>query len=135
MRIPGVLSLAAVAVLVASVGVARADDGSGISLDRVGGVSRGGMVSLSGTYRCVEDGTVLVGASVAQGGRQYGIDGAVAECDGNPHRWRSVGRAAVRPGRARVRVTLVKLSPAGLVPLPRFLAVADDDVRLTRQGS
>ncbi len=117
-------------MLVASGGVARADGGDGVGLDRVGGISRGGVVTLSGTYRCVEGGTVLVGASVSQGGRQYAVDGAVAECDGTPHRWRSVGRAEVRPGRARVRVTLVRLTPAGLVPVPEFLAVAEDDVRL-----
>ncbi|GAA1917750.1 DUF6299 family protein [Streptantibioticus ferralitis] len=145
MRILPALSLAAAVAMVAAVGSvsAQADDGlpfNGVTVDQVGHLSRDGWVTLSGTYRCSPDGSadpVVIGASLAQGRRQYSIDSSPADCDGYPHRWQNASRpegADIRPGGVHAQAILVRLSFTGLIPLPHLLAGGERDILLERNG-
>ncbi|MFF4171565.1 DUF6299 family protein [Streptomyces sp. NPDC001744] len=105
-----------------------------LSVDAYGTVAADSTVTLSGTYRCLDDsaGPVFVASTLVQGDRSTGIGGTRAVCDGHLHTWtnRSVVKdPAYRPGAARVDATLLQLSGTGL-PLPRFLVVEKTDVEL-----
>ncbi|MGA4837843.1 DUF6299 family protein [Streptomyces sp. G45] len=136
MRFRLVLGAAASAVVLAAAAPAHAGPADGLSVHTTGTVASDGTVTLSGTYRCLDDGTsgpVFVGSTLTQGGRSAGIGGTRAVCDGQVRAWTNSGRVSVRdfaPGRAEVRAHLVKLSTAQGLPWPRFLAHDAEAVEL-----
>ncbi|MFC7923646.1 DUF6299 family protein [Streptomyces cinereoruber] len=106
----------------------------GLFVDAYGTVADDSTVTLSGTYRCLDDsaGPVFVSSTLVQGDRSTGIGGTRAVCDGHLHTWTNSSVAkdpAYVPGAARVEATLMQLSGTGL-PLPRFLATEKADVEL-----
>ncbi|MYS90565.1 MULTISPECIES: DUF6299 family protein [Streptomyces] len=109
-----------------------------VTVDSVGRIAADGTVTLSGTYRCQSSsGPVFVSSSVTQGvsTTSYGIGGTRAVCDGAKHRWVNTGRpvpGALVPGAARVEATVMELRTSTGLPLPRFHAVRDQAVTLTR---
>ncbi|MFF4058919.1 DUF6299 family protein [Streptomyces sp. NPDC001668] len=117
---------------------ANADPYETVTVDPVGRIAEDGTVTLSGTYRCTSGtGPVFVSSSV--GGRssslRYGIGGTRAVCDGVEHGWENTGKAtpgALEPGEAHVEATLMELSLQGGLPLPRFHAVGQRDITLTK---
>ncbi|MFJ5937243.1 DUF6299 family protein [Streptomyces sp. NPDC093071] len=107
---------------------------NGLFVDAYGTVADDATVTLSGTYRCLDDGAgpVFVSSTLVQGDRSTGIGGTRAVCDGHLHTWTNssvVKDPAYVPGAARVEATLLQLSGTGL-PLPRFLATEKADVTL-----
>ncbi|MEW1698762.1 MULTISPECIES: DUF6299 family protein [unclassified Streptomyces] len=107
-----------------------------ITVDGHGTLGADATVTLSGTYRCLDDGAgpVLVGSNLTQAGHSAGIGGTRAICDGRPHPWTNTGVVkdpAYRPGAARVRATLTQIAtgPDGL-PVPTIRAVQEAPVTL-----
>lgn len=115
-----------------------------VTVDPTGHIAEDGTVTLSGTYRCVgSNGPAFVSANVrksttnSSGGTTtviQGIGGTAAVCDGEKHRWEnsSVPSMEVEPGKVSVEATVTELSFHGILPLPRFHAVARHDVTLTK---
>ncbi|MEU7719483.1 DUF6299 family protein [Streptomyces tibetensis] len=107
-----------------------------VTVDAVGKIAADGTVTLSGTYRCAgSSGPVFVSSSVSQGASttRYGIGGTRAVCDGAEHRWVNTGRAtsgALVAGAAHVQAAVMELRSFGILPLPVFHAVKDQDVTL-----
>ncbi|MGW2613372.1 DUF6299 family protein [Streptomyces sp. NPDC001500] len=117
---------------------AHADPTESVTVDPVGRIAADGTVTLSGTYRCVAGtGPVFVSSSVGQSadGAKHGIGGTRAVCDGAVHTWQNTGKATpadLEPGAAHVEATLMELRPDTGLPLPRFHAVQQQDVTLTK---
>ncbi|MFF0595563.1 DUF6299 family protein [Streptomyces antibioticus] len=142
MQIRPALAAAASAALLLLTGAAPAvalgaDPAESVTVDATGRVAADGTVTLSGTYRCVA-GTdpVFVSSSVRQGSDdlRHGIGGTRAVCDGAEHIWQNTGRTSLttlKPGAAEVEVTVMELSTASGLPLPRFHATGQQDVTLT----
>ncbi|MFE5484866.1 DUF6299 family protein [Streptomyces sp. NPDC056527] len=132
------LALAVGTLLVAAcASVAHAGPGDELSVDGRGTVAADGTVTVSGTYRCVDDsaGPVFVSSTLVQGERSAGIGGTRAVCDGLERTWSNtavVKEPAYRAGSARVRATLMRLNAGGSLglPLPGFLATQESDVTL-----
>ncbi|MER5834026.1 DUF6299 family protein [Streptomyces sp. NPDC002130] len=109
-----------------------------VTVDAVGRIAADGTVTLSGTYRCAgSSGPVFVGSSVQQGvsTTRYGIGGTRAVCDGAEHRWVNSGRTgsgALAAGAAHVEATVLELRSFGIMPLPVFHAVKNQDVTLNK---
>ncbi|GGT12150.1 hypothetical protein GCM10010222_62760 [Streptomyces tanashiensis] len=130
------LVLAAAALLTAVVApLAHARGADGLTVDEYGTVADA-TVTVSGTYRCLDDseGPVFVSSTLKQGSRSTGIGGTRAVCDGHLHTWTNsavVKEPAYRPGAARVEATLLQLTAgeSGL-PLPGFRAAEQADVEL-----
>ncbi|MFF8806681.1 DUF6299 family protein [Streptomyces omiyaensis] len=108
-----------------------------LTVDPAGLLGADGTVTLSGTYRCLDDseGPVLVGSSLHQQDRSAGIGGTRAVCDGTLRAWTNtavVKDPAYQPGEAHVRATLMQLVPEGGLGLPRpgFRAVEEAPVTL-----
>ncbi|WP_314617187.1 DUF6299 family protein [Streptomyces stackebrandtii] len=126
----GILLAAAVAPL------AQAGEADGLSVHGYGTVTDDSTVTLSGTYRCVDDsaGPVFVSSTLVQGNRSAGIGGTRAVCDGETHEWVNtsvVKDPAYQPGAARVEATLVQLTAGEMgLPTPGFLATEKSDVEL-----
>ncbi|MFC9702814.1 DUF6299 family protein [Streptomyces sp. NPDC056943] len=126
----GILLAAAVAPL------AHAGEADGLSVHGYGTVTDNSTVTLSGTYRCVDDsaGPVFVSSTLVQGKRSAGIGGTRAVCDGETHEWVNtsvVKDPAYQPGAARVEATLVQLTADEMgLPTPGFLATEESDVEL-----
>ncbi|MFJ7150821.1 DUF6299 family protein [Streptomyces sp. NPDC100445] len=133
----GVAALLCVAAVPAS-GV-TADPAETVTVDTVGRLGSGNLVTLSGTYRCAEGtGPVFVSSSVSQADPRlrYGIGGGLARCDGAEHRWENSGQVsaeALRAGAAHVEATLTELRPSGFLLLPAFHAVTGQDVTLVQE--
>lgn len=131
--------LGAVALLCTAVGPARADPAELITVDPVGRIAPDGTVTLTGSYRCAGGtGPVLVSSSLSQGDSRLGqgVGGSTARCDGAEHRWQNSGKVSaepVRSGAARVQATLKELRPSGILLLPAFHAVTDQDITLTQE--
>ncbi|MER5207396.1 DUF6299 family protein [Streptomyces sp. NPDC002825] len=131
------LVLAAAALLTAAVApLAHAGGADGLTVDTYGTLAADATVTVSGTYRCLDDseGPVFVSSTLKQGSRSTGIGGTRAVCDGHLHSWANsavVKDPAYRPGAARVEATLLQLraGESGL-PLPGFLAREQADVEL-----
>ncbi|MDV5144642.1 DUF6299 family protein [Streptomyces sp. SBC-4] len=125
----GILLAAAVAPL------AHAGEAEGLSVHGHGTVADS-TVTLSGTYRCVDDsaGPVFVSSTLRQGNRSAGIGGTRAVCDGQIHEWVNtsvVKDPAYQPGAARVEATLMQLTAGATgLPTPGFLATEQSDVEL-----
>ncbi|MEV4429874.1 DUF6299 family protein [Streptomyces sp. R-07] len=131
------LVLAAAALLTAAVApLAHAGGADGLTVDGYGTVAADSTVTVSGTYRCLDDseGPVFVSSTVKQGNRSTGIGGTRAVCDGHLHTWTNsavVKEPAYTPGAARVEATLMQLTAgASGLPLPGFLATEAADVEL-----
>ncbi|MEU9997962.1 DUF6299 family protein [Streptomyces sp. NPDC050848] len=136
MRIRLALSLGSLLVAAAA-GTAHAGPADALSVDAYGTVAADGTVTLSGTYRCLDDsaGPVFVSTTLVQKDRSAGIGGTRAVCDGQVHDWSNSGvvkEPAYRTGAAQVKATLMQLTPSGPlgVPMPGFLAVEEADVIL-----
>ncbi|MFD0147026.1 MULTISPECIES: DUF6299 family protein [unclassified Streptomyces] len=137
MRIRLALALALGSLLVATTGGAAHAVADDLSVDAYGTVAADGTVTVSGTYRCLDDsaGPVFVSSTLVQADRSAGIGGTRAVCDGQVRDWSNtavVKEPGYRTGTARVRATLMQLTPSGPlgVPLPGFLAVQEADVIL-----
>ncbi|MGW6569016.1 DUF6299 family protein [Streptomyces sp. NPDC054975] len=134
------LALALGSLLVAA-GAATATAHTGsvdtLSVDAYGTVASDGTVTLSGTYRCLDDsaGPVFISSTLVQQDRSAGIGGTRAVCDGQLRDWSNtavVKDPAYRSGAARVQASLMQLTPSGPMglPTPGFLAVEEADVIL-----
>ncbi|MBD0838289.1 DUF6299 family protein [Streptomyces sp. TRM68416] len=126
---------AGAALLLTAAPSATADPYETVTVDPTGTVAADGTVTLSGTYRCTGGtGPVFVSSSVAQASptTRYGIGGTRAVCDGAEHRWQNTGKPSttLEPGTAHVEATVMELSPAGGLPLPRFHAAHQQDITL-----
>ncbi|EYT83262.1 hypothetical protein CF54_08415 [Streptomyces sp. Tu 6176] len=141
----GALGLAAAALLLSAPHAATAADGTGtetgtdtVTVDPTARLAADGTVTLSGTYRCTgADGPVFVSSALSRNDSptRYGIGGTRAVCDGARHTWSNTGTPAnaLDPGAARVEATVMELTTRGGLPLmPRFHAVGQRDVTLTR---
>ena len=131
----GVALLAVLAPATASAAVVPDE----VTVDRIGRLARDGELTLSGTYRCeARHGRVFIGSTVRQRGWwTEGIGGTRAHCDGRAHRWanRAHPFRDYLPGRARVRVSLVRLGDDGSwLPLPHLLAERNEVIRLRLDG-
>lgn len=111
--------------------------GNSVTVDRVGYVNDGGIVVLSGTYRCVREGADIPRADIlvtlTQGLERQGIGGGAALCDGLTHRWSVQDAAGGRfvPGPAYVESSLLRFDVHHqLVPLPRAAAVGEREITL-----
>ncbi|MFE0457322.1 DUF6299 family protein [Streptomyces sp. NPDC058914] len=117
-------------------GTAAVDTSETVTVDATGKVAKDGTVTLSGTYRCVDDqGSAFVGSSVAQkdANVRYGIGGTRAVCDGALHTWTNTARldpGMVEPGKASVEATVMELRPQGFMPLPHFHAMHQQEITL-----
>ncbi|MGW3494501.1 DUF6299 family protein [Streptomyces sp. NPDC001020] len=107
-----------------------------VTIDRTGHLTGYGVITVSGTYRCLRSsGPVFVSSSVTQGDPhvRHGVGGTLATCDGARHRWTNsqMSPGTYRRGRANVEATVMELSGIGL-PLPHFHAARRQDVNLAR---
>ncbi|MGW0767365.1 DUF6299 family protein [Streptomyces sp. NPDC002676] len=131
-------ALGTAALLCAAAGPVAADPSETVTVDPAGRIAPDGTVTLSGTYRCTGGtGPVFVSSSVSQGDKslKHGIGGTTARCDGAEHRWENSGQVSpqsLKAGAAHVEATLMELRPAGIVPLPAFHAVQEQDIALTQ---
>ncbi|MFG2331856.1 DUF6299 family protein [Streptomyces sp. NPDC048604] len=139
MRVRHLLGTVAAALLLAGAATAHAAPlaaGDGVSVDPAGGLAADGTVTLTGTYRCLDDsaGPVFVSSTLVQGERSQGIGGTRAVCDGQVHSWTNssvVHDPVYRPGAAQVQATLMQLTTEAMgLPLPGFRAVENSDVTL-----
>ncbi|MEU2505570.1 DUF6299 family protein [Streptomyces sp. NPDC007863] len=108
-----------------------------LTVDPAGLLGADGTVTLSGTYRCLDDsaGPVFVSSTLRQQDRSAGIGGTRAVCDGLLRTWTNtavVKDPAYQPGEARVEGTLTQLTPTGDLglPTPGFLAREESRVTL-----
>ncbi|GGR60059.1 DUF6299 family protein [Streptomyces roseolus] len=108
-----------------------------LTVDPAGLLGADGTVTLSGTYRCLDDsaGPVLIGSTLRQQDRSAAIGGSRAVCDGLLRTWTHtavVKDPAYQPGEARVEGSLVQLIPTGELglPTPAFLARQESRVTL-----
>ncbi|MEU5086158.1 DUF6299 family protein [Streptomyces sp. NPDC021356] len=135
----GALGLAAAALLLGApaTSAATAADET-VTVDPTARLAADGTVTLSGTYRCTgASGPVFVSSALSRRNpiTRYGIGGTRAVCDGAVHTWANTGTPAdaLEPGAAHVQATVMELTTQGGLPLmPRFHAVAEQDVSLTR---
>ncbi|MFI0166301.1 DUF6299 family protein [Streptomyces sp. NPDC017095] len=131
-------ALGAAALLCAAAVPAAADPAELVTVDPVGRIAPDGTVTLSGSYRCTGGtGPVFVSSSLSQGDARvrHGIGGGLAQCDGAEHRWQNSGKISTEApaaGPARVQATLMELRPTGILLLPSFHALTDQDVTLTQ---
>lgn len=132
--------LVAAALPVASVAAEPSDS---VSVQQSGHLTADGLVTLSGTYRCINtsgSGPVFVATTLNQNGASRSIGGSTAVCDGLEHRWTNIGNTAIggsadaavyTAGAARVEVRLMTFRTAGgWLPLPYFLAGQESAVTL-----
>jgi len=110
-----------------------------VTVDHAGKIAADGTVTLSGTYRCTgSSGPVFISSAVSQSDSRirYGIGGTSATCDGATHTRENTGQVSaddLKTGAAHVEATILEMRPAGLVPLPVFHAVKDQDVTLAKK--
>ncbi|WP_329624306.1 DUF6299 family protein [Streptomyces sp. NBC_01255] len=138
MRVRNSLAVLAAGILLAAAvaPLAHAGEADGLSVHGYGTVAADSTVTLSGTYRCVDDsaGPVFVSSTLRQGNRSAGIGGTRAVCDGQIHEWVNtsvVKDPAYQPGAARVEATLMQLTAGATgLPTPGFLATEESDVEL-----
>ncbi|MFF9342982.1 MULTISPECIES: DUF6299 family protein [unclassified Streptomyces] len=108
-----------------------------LTVDPAGLLGADATVTLSGTYRCLDDsaGPVFVSSTLRQQDRSAGIGGTRAVCDGLVRTWTNtavVKDPGYQPGEARVEATLMQLVPEGGLglPAPGFRAVENAPVTL-----
>ncbi|MGW4159261.1 DUF6299 family protein [Streptomyces sp. NPDC004788] len=132
-----VTAAAAGALLALTATTAHAGPADGLAVDPQGTIAADGTVTLSGSYRCDDDGAgpVFVASTLVQGDRSTGIGGTQAVCDGQVHTWTNsavVKEPGYLPGEARVEASLMQLDPTGPLglPMPDFRAQQSQDVVL-----
>jgi hypothetical protein len=136
---PALTAALAAALMCAAAGPAGADSSETVTVDPTGRIASDGTLTLSGSYRCTAGtGPVFVSSSVSQSDPhvRHGIGGSAAQCDGAEHHWQNSGTVsseALKAGAAHVQATLLELRPSGIVPLPVFHAVTEQDVALTKE--
>ncbi|MFG2121470.1 DUF6299 family protein [Streptomyces sp. NPDC048710] len=136
---PALAAALGAAALLCAAAPATADVGETVTVAPTGRIAADGTVTLSGTYRCTGNtGPVFVSSSVSQDdpGLKHGIGGSAALCDGAEHPWQNSGKVSadsLKAGTAHVEATLMELRPAGIVPLPAFHALQEQDVTLVQQ--
>nr|BFD82076.1 DUF6299 family protein [Streptomyces sp. Xyl84] len=135
----GALGTAAAALLLsAPLSVAATAAEESVTVDPAVRTAADGTVTISGTYRCTgASGPVFVSSAISRTGSvtRYGIGGTRAVCDGAVHTWANTGTPAnaLEPGAAHVEATVMELTTQGGLPLmPRFHAVAEQEVTLSR---
>ncbi|MCP3820370.1 DUF6299 family protein [Streptomyces sp. A3M-1-3] len=113
-----------------------------VSVQQYGHLAADGLVTLSGTYRCINDsgsGPVFVATTLKQNSASHSIGGSTAVCDGQEHPWTNTGKVDTRStegavyaaGAAQVEARLMSLRTAGgWLPLPHFLAGQESPVTL-----
>ncbi|MET7315076.1 MULTISPECIES: DUF6299 family protein [Streptomyces] len=135
----GVLGVAAATLLLAAapaVPTAAAAESETVTVDPTVRRAADGTLTISGTYRCTgATGLVFVSSDIGRPDStlRHGIGGTHAVCDGAEHTWSNTGKP-VHPldaGPARVQVSVVELNSHGLLLLPRFHAVRQQDVTVT----
>ncbi|MEV5985458.1 DUF6299 family protein [Streptomyces sp. NPDC052051] len=132
-------AVVAATLLLSAAPAAGATSGSydRLTIDPTGRLTRYGVLTLSGSYRCHRShGPVFVSSSISQRDPRvrHGIGGTMAICDGTWHRWANSERneGVYHLGRAYVEATLLELRATGL-PLPHFHAVERKTITLTRR--
>lgn len=131
-------ALAVGALLAAATGpLAHAGPADGLSVAPNGTIAPDATITVSGSYRCVDDsaGPVFVSSTLVQENRSAGIGGTRAVCDGRVRTWSNsavVKEPRYRAGTARVKATLMQLTPGGPMglPMPGFLATEESDITL-----
>ncbi|MEV6649266.1 DUF6299 family protein [Streptomyces sp. NPDC051219] len=114
-----------------------------VSVQEYGQIAADGLVTLSGTYRCIdeaESGSVFIATNITQNGTSsQSIGGTEAVCDGLEHPWTNSGRPSTQPtdvaafaaGPAQVEVRMLTFRTAGgWLPLPHFLVDQESPVTL-----
>ncbi|MFF4895586.1 DUF6299 family protein [Streptomyces sp. NPDC001068] len=140
MRLRPVLAaaLGSAALLCGAVAPATAASADSVTVDPAGRLADDGTVTLSGTYTCTDaTGPVFVSSSVSQESpnTRHGVGGTRAVCDGAEHHWENTGKVTsekLKPGAAHVEATIMELRPQGVLPLPTFHAVQQQDVTLDK---
>ncbi|MEI5103854.1 DUF6299 family protein [Streptomyces sp. PmtG] len=139
MRVRLALGAAANTLLLAGLAAAtpaHAGPADDLTVDSTGTVAADGTLTLTGTYRCLPDGSpgpVFVSSTLVQGDESTGIGGTVARCDGMTHEWTNTSSGTGshhKPGPATVRAHLMKLSTQSGLPMPQPLAHKEADVEL-----
>jgi hypothetical protein len=132
----GALGAAAVTLLLAAapaVPTAAAAEGETVTVDTTVRLAADGTLTISGSYRCTgATGPVFVSSDISRPDStvRHGIGGTRAVCDGAEHTWSNTGKPVdpLDAGPARVQAAVVELNPHGLLLLPRFHAVRQQDV-------
>ncbi|MFG2652612.1 DUF6299 family protein [Streptomyces sp. NPDC048436] len=107
-----------------------------VTVNRTGTIAPDGTVTLSGTYRCLSDGTpgpVFVSSALVKGYTSTGVGGTLAVCDGQVREWTNTSRGTntqYKPGEVTVRAHLMKLATKSGLPLPQPLAQEEAQVKL-----
>ncbi|MCI3928524.1 DUF6299 family protein [Streptomyces sp. AN091965] len=139
MRVRLALGAAANTLLIAGLAAAtpahagRFDD---LTVNGTGTVAADGTITLSGTYRCLPDGSpgpVFVSSTLVQGDESTGIGGTHAVCDGQVREWTNSSKGTgsrYERGEATVRAHLMKLSTKSGLPMPQPLAREEAQVQL-----
>ncbi|MEU8522547.1 DUF6299 family protein [Streptomyces sp. NBC_01216] len=138
-RLPLALGALMIAATAIATTAAHAGPADGVTVDPTGTVSADGAVTLSGTYRCVDDaaGPVFVSSALVRQDRSTGIGGTRAVCDGRVRAWFHSGvvEETVRQEGARARAALTQLGPGPLgLPLPRLRATGEAHIAPVRSS-
>ncbi|MET9832271.1 DUF6299 family protein [Streptomyces sp. NPDC006385] len=113
-----------------------------VTIDTTARMAADGIVTISGTYRCVDStGPTFVSSSIGQESStvRYAVGGTMAVCDGKQHRWENKSKPSpttLKHGKAEVEATIVELYPVGGLgglPLPRFHALEKKDITLSKK--
>ncbi|QKV95143.1 hypothetical protein HUT19_28205 [Streptomyces sp. NA02950] len=111
--------------------------GDSLTVDRTGYVTRGGTVTVYGSFRCSYDesdsshASILV--TVTQGAERHAVGAVSALCDGLRHRWVIAGNGGARyvRGPAYVDARMVRFGArGGVVPMPRTVADTEHEIKL-----
>lgn len=138
-RVLGTLGAVAATLLLAApaatsaVATASTTDAETVTVDRTVRQAADGTVTISGTYRCTgATGAVFISSAISQGDSDetQSIGGTRAVCDGGTHRWTNRGTAyhTFAHGRAHVQAIITELVPQGILLVPAFHALRDQDV-------
>ncbi|QCX74445.1 hypothetical protein C9F11_03710 [Streptomyces sp. YIM 121038] len=140
MRVRLALGAAANTLLIAGLAAAtpaHAGPFDDVAVNGTGTIASDGTITLSGTYRCLSDGSpgpVFVSSTLIQGDESTGIGGTAAVCDGQVREWTNSSKgtgARYEQGDATVRAHLMKLSTKTGLPMPQPLAHEEAPVELS----
>ncbi|WP_203633948.1 DUF6299 family protein [Streptomyces sp. SID10815] len=114
-----------------------ADAAETVTVDRTVRQNADGTVTISGAYRCTgATGAVFISSAISQGDSEntHSIGGTQAVCDGATHRWANSGNPlhTFAKGPAHVQAIITELVPQGILLVPAFHALRDQDVTVAR---
>ncbi|GAA5044907.1 DUF6299 family protein [Streptomyces similanensis] len=114
-----------------------ADAAETVTVDRTVRQNADGTVTISGAYRCTgATGAVFISSAISQGDSEntHSIGGTQAVCDGAAHRWANSGNPlhTFAKGPAHVQAIITELVPQGILLVPAFHALRDQDVTVAR---